>query len=161
MVDACSEQVKRKLQGSYVAKSEFGTYREETAQTLAADSQGIQQLFEHSAAVEKTLDGLVLETASTRAYLHTGCIQEGTHPVYGLEIGQRNQENGQEVFRKFARFTADRLSFFDRADVEVAYISDYRLCITNARIGGTLELGPRFRVGVQNGLTFQWTGGDG
>ena len=67
--------------------------------------------------------------------------------------------NGQAVFSKFARFSADRLSFYDRNNTEVAYISDYTLYITNAEITGNLYILKRFRLFYGNGLAFQWIGG--
>jgi hypothetical protein len=85
--------------------------------------------------------------------------EEGV-PVYGLEIGQTNSVDGATVFDKFARFAADRLSFFDSNDVEVAYISDYKLYITNAEISGSLWLSGKFKIYYNGGLAFQWIGGE-
>lgn len=78
-------------------------------------------------------------------------------PVYGLEIGQKNVIDGVEVFNKFARFTAGRLSFYDQNGAEVAYISDYKIYITHAEVTGTLKLGG-YLVDTKNGLTFKWVG---
>ena len=80
----------------------------------------------------------------------------GTIPVYGLEIGQTSEIDGVEVFDKFARFTSDRLSFYDKNDTEVAYISDYKLYITYAEIG-TLKLGA-YIIDTTNGLAIKWVG---
>ena len=73
--------------------------------------------------------------------------EEGV-PVYGLEIGQRSIRDGTEIFCKYARFTADRLAFYDRNGNEVAYISDRKLFITHVQITGSLVTG-RFVDGVQ------------
>lgn len=78
-------------------------------------------------------------------------------PVYGLEIGQKNIVNGVEVFNKFARFSAGRLSFYDQNGTEVAYISDYKLYITHAEVTGTLKLGG-YLVDTSKGVTFKWVG---
>jgi hypothetical protein len=78
-------------------------------------------------------------------------------PVYGLEVGQKNIVDGVEVFNKYARFTAGRLSFYDQNGAEVAYISDYKLYITHAEVTGTLKLGG-YLVDTTNGLTFKWVG---
>jgi hypothetical protein len=59
------------------------------------------------------------------------------------------------VFSKYARFVADKLSFYDKNDTEVAYISDYKLYITNAQITGTLNLG-RYELDPTDGLAFKW-----
>lgn len=93
------------------------------------------------------------------ANLKTGKLYEkedGT-PVYGLEVGQRNTVDGVEVFNKFARFTADRLSFYDLNGSEVAYISDYKLYITDAEVKGSLTLGA-FLIDTTNGFRLKWVG---
>lgn len=159
IVESYSDRIRKDLEGEYVAKSQFGTYQEKTSQQLEADARTLNQLFSYTAEIRRDLENLAAENASTKAYIRTGLLKEGAFPVYGLEIGQRNLENGKEVFRKYARFTADRLSFFDGSDVEVAYVSDYTLCITNARISGSLELGARFALSFDNGLVFAWKGG--
>ena len=74
-----------------------------------------------------------------------------------MEVGQSNEVNGENVFDKFSRFTADRLSFYDRNDVEVAYVGDYKLYITNAEITGNLKLGG-YLIDTTDGLAFKWIG---
>ena len=163
IVEAYTAVISKRLAGSYLAKSEFGTYREQTAQTIQADSQKLTQLFEHQQSLQDTLDSLWDETRASNAYVRSGCLGRDAQgdPIYGLEVGQSNTVDGKPVFQKFARFTADRLSFFDSSDVEVAFISDHQLCISNARISGTLTIGGQFRIYGGNGLVFQWTGGNG
>lgn len=82
---------------------------------------------------------------------------ENEIPVYGLEIGQKNVIDGEEVFNKFARFTAGRLSFYDQNGHEVAYISDYKLYITNVEITGTLSMGG-YNITTSNGIAFKRAG---
>ena len=93
------------------------------------------------------------------AHIKSGLLyyDENEVPVYGLEIGQRNVIDGEEVFNKYARFTAGRLSFYDKNGSEVAYISDYKLYISHAEVTGTLKLGG-YLVDTRNGLTFKWVG---
>ena len=68
-------------------------------------------------------------------------------------------EDGVETFNKFARFTADRLAFYDATyqDEPVAYISNYMLVITNAWVKGNLELGidNHFVLDTSNGLALR------
>ena len=161
IVERYSQEITRRLEGVYVAQSEFGSFREETALELEESSQGIQQLYTHVQEITGTVEGLYDSALSTNAYLKSGLLDsksDGT-AVYGLEIGQTNSVGGETVFDKFARFTADRLSFFDSNDVEVAYISDYKLYITNAEITGSLWLSGRFKICYNGGLAFQWIGG--
>ena len=79
--------------------------------------------------------------------------------VYGVEVGQTNSENGDEVFSKYARFTADRLSFYDHNGYEVAYISDYKLYIRNAEITESLKIGGLVNIVLANGnVVEKWVG---
>ncbi len=158
IVNAYSQQIGDRLEDRYVAQSEFGTYQQDTALSLEANGKGILQNYEN---IQK-LTGVLQSYGETRAYLRSGLLEEqedGT-PIYGLEVGQRDQVNGVEVFNKFARFTANRLEFYDggNQNTPVAYISDYKLYITNAQITGALTLGG-FELDTTNGLSFRWTGG--
>jgi len=163
IVNAFSAQITRRLEGRYVARSDFGTYTEETAQELRQTSTDIHQLFTNVRTLSDTVEELYSSTVGASAYLRSGLLCEDSSgtPVYGLEIGQTNSIGGERVFDKFARFTADRLSFFDSNDTEVAYISDYKLYITNAEITGSLFLSGRFKLWYNGGLAFQWIGGEG
>lgn len=162
IVNAYYDQISRRLEGMYVAQSDFGTYKQETELEIQANSQSINQLFSNTEELSDTVDELYDRTLETNAYIRTGKLYEDSDgiSVYGLEIGQTTQYGGQTVFDKFARFTADRLSFFDNNDVEIAYISDYRLHITNAIITGSLVLMQQFEVSQGNqSIDFKWLGG--
>ena len=136
IVQAYSDKITQTLEGKYVAQSEFGTFSEETAQVLEQTSKEVEQLFSNLQRIESTLIGV-------NAYLRSGLLyyDAGGVPVYGLEVGQQTQVDGQTVFNKYARFTAGKLSFYDANANEVAYISDYKLHITNVEVGGTLRQG--------------------
>jgi hypothetical protein len=80
-------------------------------------------------------------------------------PVYGVEIGQKNSIDGEDVFNKYARFTSDRLSFYDQNDTEIAYISDYKLYIRNVEIEGSLqEGGYKDFIDANGGILTKWVG---
>lgn len=160
IVNAYSEEITRQLDGVYVAQSDFGTYTEETFQKITENSDNITQLFRNLQTISDTVDGIEKASILANAYIVTGLLYYGDDgaPVYGLEIGQTNTVDGVESFNRFARFAANRLSFYDNNDVEVAYISDYRLVITNAEVRGTLVLG-QFRLDTSNGLAIKWVGG--
>ena len=218
IVEAFYDAIKIKLEGLYVAQSDFGDYVEQTQLLLDANSKSITQNYTNIQGVQTNLSGLSGQVGSvqntvgtlsgqvgsvqnsvgvlfdnvgsvqntvgnlsgtmgelqeeldtvtafiveTNAYIKSGLLGEKTDgtSIYGLEIGQSNTVNGQAVFDKFARFTADRLSFYDSNDVEVAYISDYKLYITNAEITGSLWLSGRFKIYYKGGLAFQWIGGE-
>ena len=109
--------------------------------------------------VKDGLDSITYSLIAVSANIKSGLLyyDENEVPIYGLEIGQRNYIDGVEVFNKFARFTAGRLSFYDQNGYEVAYISDYKIYITHAEVTGTLKLGG-YLVDTSNGLTFKWVG---
>lgn len=155
VVESLSQRVSYRLRGEYVAKSEFGTYQEQTDLRLEADSTAISQLYTGLQSVSGTVDALGDTLRSTSAYIKSGLLEEG---VYGLEIGQTNTVDGISTFDRFARFTAARLSFYDNSGAEVAYISDYQLYITNARVSGNLTLGG-YTLNTADGLAFQYEGG--
>lgn len=158
IVNAYYETINKKLSGLYVAQSDFGTYVEETAQRIEASSDQIRQNFDN---IQKILSDVhVINEIIVNAYIKSGHIDdaEDGSPIYGLEIGQKNTVDGVETFNRFARFTSGKLSFYDQNETEVAYISDYRLYITDAEIKSSLTIGG-YKIETSNGLTFRWVGG--
>lgn len=107
----------------------------------------------------KSLETFVLET---QAYVKTGALYDTDSGVaaYGIEVGQSVYENGQEVFRKYARFTSEKLSFYDADDIEVAYISDKKLYIRIAEITVSFQIGGLVDVVMADGnVVTKWVGG--
>jgi len=157
IVEAYSEEISKKLSGEYVAKSDFGVYTENTTQTINADSKNVESLYRNIQEIISDIDNLEHSLIEVNARIKSGLLyyDDKGVPIYGLEIGQKNDIDGVEVFNKFARFTSDKLSFYDKNDTEVAYISDYKLYITNAHITGTLTLG-RFEYDASDGLVCRW-----
>ena len=109
--------------------------------------------------LKNELAEIVYSIIEVNAHIKSGLLyyDENEIPIYGLEIGQINTIDGVEVFNKYARFTAGRLSFYDKNDIEVAYISDYKLYITNAEITGTLKLGA-FLIDTSKGFRLKYVG---
>ena len=157
IVNAYYETMRVRMGGEYVAESDFGVYRRTTAAELSATIDSVNQLYTDLQSVEETAEGAYDSVRAVTANIKTGLLytNESGVPVYGLEVGQRNVENGVESFRKYARFTANRLSFYDQNDTEVAYISDYKLFITQAQITGSITLG-RYVADMSDGLAFKW-----
>lgn len=150
IVNAYYEQINRRLEGVYVAQSTFGTYTEQTSQEIEENSTNINQAFTNIQQVQVALDEAVNDMlkiesilVSVNAYINSGLLytdEEGV-PVYGIEVGQRTEIDGQEVFNRYARFTSNKLSFYDSNGNEVAYISDYKLFISNVEITGSYRIG--------------------
>lgn len=157
IVEAYTEEIKKRLEGEYVAQSDFGTYVESTVQTITADSKNVESLFESMQEIISDIDNLEHSLIDVNAHIKSGLLyyDDAGVPIYGLEVGQITEIDGVETFNKYARFTSDRLSFYDKNDTEIAYISDYKLYITNAHITGTLTLG-RFVIDTSDGLVIKW-----
>lgn len=131
VTEVLEQRLEQRLEGKYVAQSQFGTFAQETSQSISANSRELRQQFEnvqHLSSAVAELDSSVREVSAT---IRTGELAEG---VYGVEIGQQEGENGVIRFRRYARLTADRLSFYDSNEIEVAYISDRKLYVTAASV---------------------------
>lgn len=112
-------------------------------------------------ALKKGFETLTISLAEVTANLKSGILYYDANevPVYGLEVGQINTIDGVEVFNKFARFTSDRLSFYDRNGAEVAYISDRRLYIYNVEITGIYKIGGLVDTVLPSGdVVEKWVG---
>lgn len=169
IVDAYSDEIKKKLSGEYVASSDFGTYKQDTEALISANSDNITAYYNNLQEIipkVKEIEGSILET---KAYIQSGELYVGDDgfPVYGIEVGQTNivgeGEEEKKVFQQFARFTSNRLSFYDNNGSEVAYISDYKLYITHVEISGSLTLGGFVKnVLSDGGVVAKWsrTGGE-
>ena len=105
--------------------------------------------------------GLKQVIIGVEAYLKSGLLYttDAGIPVYGLEIGQLVEVNGEAVFNKYARFTSEKLSFYDHNGIEVAYISDKKLYIKMAHITISLQLGGIIQLVMSNGdVVEKWVG---
>lgn len=176
IVEAYYEEINKRLQGQYVADSVFGTFIETTELNIKETSKYVDQKFSDVQVITNEIDGEIEEINSsidksnsviaslqdtlieTTAHIRSGILYyENEIPVYGLEVGQKNIVDGVEVFNRYARFTSDRLSFYDSNGTEVAYISDYRLYITNADFTGTVTFGA-FRLDTTKGFNLKYVG---
>lgn len=153
------ERQRTEFDGIYYAKSDFGEFLENYKQILSIDPTAINQAYSDiqtlCAEKEKIKEAII----STNANIKTGILyyDDDSVPIYGVEVGQTTEVNGEELFNKFARFTSSRLSFYDANGSEVAYISDYKLYITNAQVLGNLYLGS-YILDTTNGIAFIWNG---
>ena len=136
IVNAYYEQINKRLSGVYVAESDFGTYKEETTTDIEANSKEIKLVFSNLQDITTDIGTLEQARIDTDAHINSGLLfyDDAGVPVYGLEVGQRTEIDGKEVFNKYARFTADKLSFYDSNGKEVAYISDKKLYITHIEV---------------------------
>lgn len=159
VVNAYSDTIKRRLDGEYVAQSVYGDYIRATAQDIVETSEYIDRVFQNVQSIKSAVEGIDDYIIDVKANIKTGLLyyDDDGVPRYGLEVGERVKKDGEETFNKYARFTSDRLSFYDKNDVEVAYISDYKLYITNVEITGNLKHGG-YVIDPSNGLAYKWIG---
>jgi len=150
-----------KLSGNYVAQSEFGDFEEATLNLVSAtDKQLRQDLVDKQTIYDE--NGNIKSELLVNGHIYSGIIEYAMdgEAIVGIEIGQTTNRNGTESFTKFARFTADRLSFYDMNGIEVAYISDYKLYITHVEIRGSLkEGGYEDTITEGGGIVTKWVGG--
>lgn len=159
IVNAYYEEINKVLSGEYVAQSDFGVFSEQTNSQISANASAITQFYTDIQQITSTIEDIDDALIAVSAHIKTGILdyaEDGT-PIYGVEVGQKTEKDGEEVFNKFARFTSDRLSFYDQNGNEVSYISDYKLHITNAVIKGNLQLGG-YILDTANGIAFKWVG---
>lgn len=185
IVEAYYEQISEKFSGLYVAKSSFpngdeAAFIEQTQADIVKNSTAITQNYTNVQSILSTIEGFGSETITVNASVKTGLLcylsdeeaekygMESGTPLYGMEVGQINEdEDGNEVFNKYARFTADRLSFYNASGHELAYFSGSKLHIGSAEIDVAVikraeieELGlGGYQVYTTNGIAFKWKGG--
>ena len=162
IVNAYYETINSRLTGEYVAISDFGTYSELTEQQIEANSTAIEQFYTNLQEIITDIESLEHSLIDVNAYINSGLLyydDEGV-PVYGLEVGQRTVVDGTEVFNKYARFTANKLSFYDSNDNEVAYVSDKKLYITQVEVTGSYRIGGFVDTVLDDkSVVTKWVGG--
>ncbi len=162
------DRLAARLEGEYVAVSDFGTYVERLNNYIEANPDAITQYYSFSSALQADIDAVSADfddyRADTQGYIRTGIVYyDGAVPVYGVAVGQNltaTEVDGEPMvdqnnFR--ATFTARKLSFWQDT-TEVAYVSDNQLYITNITVLQQLTVG-KWKLSAENGLAFRWIGG--
>lgn len=142
------------VQDSFVSADEFGDYKTTVSSALTQTASGFQLDFQHVrddltdvsdrlGGVAEDVAGLGESLDEVKAHIKPGILyyDEAGMPVYGIEIGQRNTINGVETFNQYARFTSDKLSFYDQGNNEVTQIGDKKMSVTNVEITGSHDGG--------------------
>lgn len=156
IVDKYYEEISKRLEGMYVATSDFGKFEEDTSATLEANSKNISVAFTNIQQITSSVEDIQNQYRDTTAYIRAGELYDGT---YGIEVGQTSIENGEETFKKFARFSSDKLAFYNGHGQEMGYISDSTLYITHARFGGDIYHGG-YRIDSSDGIAYIWEEGE-
>lgn len=157
IVKAYETTIMTNFNGTYFADSDFGTFVKETNRNVLENSERVTETYSKVETITKAdgtgaLDKLQADVRETNAYIHRGLLDNGK---YGIEVGETNDDG---AFLKYARFTADRLSFFDAYGYEVAYIGAGCLYVEGKTVfRGELQLG-KYKVDTSDGLAFTWIG---
>lgn len=160
IVNAYYDKISARLDGMYVAESDFGTFVQQTSNEIQATSEFVEQFYTNTQQILSEIQTEVSKIDVT-AHIKAGVLyEENGVPVYGLEIGQRTETDGVETFNKYARFTSNKLSFYDQNDNEVAYISDQKLFITHVEITGSYKISGLVDTVLADGsVVTKWVGG--
>lgn len=154
IVKAYEETIMTDFNGTYFADSDFGTYLEKTSLSIEENSKGVNEVYTLKETIVPKVDGLEEENRTTNAYIKRGYLgNDDGKEVYGVAVGETD-ENG--VYKRYAWFTADRLTFFDENDTKVAYIGNGCLYIVGRSVFlGELQLGG-YIADTSDGLAFTW-----
>ena len=143
--------------GKYFADSDFGTFIETTNRRVEENSQGVNEVYTNTQTLSSKIDSIEDETRTTNAYIKRGLLgyNDNGNAVYGVEVGETNDSG---TFLRYARFMADRLSFYDANDDEVAYIGAGCLYVRGKTVFlGEIQLGG-YKTDTTDGLAFTWIG---
>lgn len=150
------------LNGSYLAKSQFGEYLLNTSVTVEGDPTGFRQLYDYSTTLGSDYG---IYKHNMQNYIKHGLLDDsGATPVYGIEVGLLedeftiiDEETGAETtitptYRYRTRITPDKWSFLrdsSSSSAEVAYITEDKICFPKAEItGGSINIGVRDNNGI-------------
>ena len=160
IVRAYEDTIINNFKGKYFAESDFGTYIEETARKEIANSTSVTDVISKVATITNedgtgTLDELKDNIRETNAYIRRGILDQDANgnDIVGVEIGETNETG---TFVKCARFTGEKLSFYDEGVYEVAYIGKGCLYINGDAIFlGDVLIGG-YTLDTSNGIAFNW-----
>ena len=90
IVNAYYEIINEKLVGSYVAKSDFGTYSYETEKITESTSTATTELYKSVQEIVSDIEALEHTLIEVNAHIRSGLLDYDNKgvPIYGLEVGQ-------------------------------------------------------------------------
>ena len=157
------EMITATLKSEYVAISDFGTFREDMENTIAATAAGLEQKINTRSEV---VDSFI---TATNGYIRQGVVgYDGATPIIGIAIGQDIRVTGVketvggkvyeeiDTSQNMSVWTTTKLSFYVNGG-EVAYFANDALYVTGIHTGAVTF--PNWVLDDGNGLSFRWTGG--
>ena len=158
IVKAYEETIMTDFNGTYFADSDFGTYLEQTSKAVEDNSKYTNEVYTNVQTITDKVNGLEEDVRTTNAYIKRGYLgndKETGEAAYGIAVGETDQ-NG--VYRQYAWFTANKLTFFDENDIPVAYIGNGCLRVVGtSKFDGAVHFG-RYKADTSDGLAFTWVG---
>lgn len=163
------ESLNSRLGKEYVAISDFGVYLERLNAQISIDPEAIEQYYKFFSELKANVDAISADFSNykveTEGYIRTGIVDytDSGVPVFGVAVGQNLttvEVDGETVVEQKnfrATYTASKLSFWQDA-VEVAYVSNNKLYISNITALGKVTIG-KWDIDPAAGLAFKWIGG--
>lgn len=161
IVKAIEDTMTENFNRKYFAESDFGTYLENTKLTINTTSEHVTETFNKVKSIDSRVEGVEDEVQTINAWIRRGLLDDGE---YGIEISKM-LDGG--AFRRYARFTSEKLSFHDKNGNVVAYIGaptadneDDANCLyitgravfeNSVKVGG-------YMMDRTDGLAFVWVG---
>ena len=162
------------LSSTYVARSDFGTYREDIDQRITANSTKIEQQFAFASEIQANTNRVEVDFAAYKTnvegYIRQGIVgYDGTIPIIGIAIGQDIRTTGtsveteQGVFYEIDKrsnmsvWTTEKLSFYIGGQ-EAAYFSNGKLTVSQIATDRITGSG-KWDVSFTSGVRYKWIGG--
>ena len=162
------------LSSTYVARSDFGTYREDIDQRITANSTKIEQQFAFASEIQANTNRVEVDFAAYKTnvegYIRQGIVgYDGTIPIIGIAIGQdiRTTQTGVETEQgvfdvidkssNMSVWTTEKLSFYIGGQ-EAAYFSNGKLTVAQIATDRITGSG-KWDVSFTSGVKYKWIGG--
>ena len=162
------------LSSTYVARSDFGTYREDINHRITTNSTKIEQQFAFASEIQANTNRVEVDFAAYKTnvegYIRQGIVgYDGTIPIIGIAIGQdiRTTQTGVETEQgvfdvidkrsNMSVWTTEKLSFYIGGQ-EAAYFSNGKLTVSQIATDRITGSG-KWDVSFTNGVKFKWIGG--
>ena len=157
-----------------MARSDFGTYREDINQRITTNSTKIEQQFAFAAEIQANTNRVEVDFAAYKTnvegYIRQGIVgYDGTIPIIGIAIGQDIRTTGTSVETERGVFdeidkrsnmsvwTTEKLSFYIGGQ-EAAYFSNGKLTVAQIATDRITGSG-KWDVSFTSGVKYKWIGG--
>ena len=158
------DRIETELESNYVAVSDFGAYTENIQTELEATAANVTQNINAISQIESEYGSYVTSVSGRIVYGIVGYEDDGT-PILGVAVGSdltvTPSESGSEAMvttSNFASVFTDKKLAFMQGGIEIAYLSNQKLYITEANIVRGLSISDKWNIGTSKGFTIKWIG---